>query len=222
MILSEKIESGLNQIGIEVPMFFVDEITILLAELVKWNKTYNLTAIKDERDMVEKHILDSLTVSDFLPDTGSVLDVGSGAGFPVIPLAMLKPGLEFYSIDAVGKKIRFQNHIKRILKLNNFFPIHGRVEDVGSRNIVGNGFSVIVSRAFSSIPLFLKLTEGLLAPGGRVISMKGAEGEQEISNSEKIISDFGFYISKKRDFHLPFSGSSRLLVELSQQTSEEE
>lgn len=141
----------------------------------KWNRTYNLTAIADPDQMFTHHLLDSLTV---LPHVGAgpLLDVGSGAGLPGIPLAVARPDLAITTLDASQKKCGFMQQAAIELKLANLRVMHGRVEDFQAPE----GFAAIISRAFSDLNDFVRLTRQLLRRDGRWLAMKGAYPREEV------------------------------------------
>lgn len=147
-----------------------------LALLQKWNKTYNLTSIDDPAVMTTRHIADSLSISPFLIGQ-RILDVGTGAGLPGIPLALSHPDKEFFLLDSNGKKIRFLQHVVQTLKLNNVHPVQARVEKFNSTAC----FSTIMSRAFSSLADFVAKTRHLCCPDGLLLAMKGTYPTDELT-----------------------------------------
>jgi len=161
--------------ALQLPTDCAPRLLAFQAELEKWNFTYNLTAIRDPREMVIKHLLDSLTVRPLL--RGRVLDVGAGAGLPCIPVSIVAPELELVGIDSVGKKVRFMRHAQRALGLSNFEPLEGRVEELP----VTQPFDTITSRAFASLTDFFTLTRHLLSPDGQWVAMKGKLTADELA-----------------------------------------
>lgn len=147
-----------------------------LYELKHWNRAYNLTAIDDPEQMVIRHILDSLVVAPWVQ--GRVLDVGTGAGLPGIPLAVMDTELDVTLLDSTSKKVRFLNHAIRTLKLQNVEAVHSRVEDYQSLA----PFDVVISRAFSSVAEYARMTRHLLGPKSRLLAMKGKHPESEIKD----------------------------------------
>lgn len=147
-----------------------------LALLQKWNRTFNLTAIRDPDVMVSRQLLDSLSIHDLLKGE-RVLDVGSGAGLPGIPLAILNPGRVFTLLDTSSKKTRFLNQVRLELALNNMQVVQSRVEQYQPVQLFDN----ITSRAFAALPEMLCLTRHLLAPEGYWLAMKGAVPTDELS-----------------------------------------
>jgi 16S rRNA (guanine527-N7)-methyltransferase len=148
----------------------------LLDELGAWNKAYNLTAITERGAMLTHHLLDSLSVNSDL--VGSrIADVGTGAGFPGLPLALLNPGRHFTLIDSSGKKIRFVAHAARTLGLPNLEAVHKRAEDLAP----GAPFETVLARALAPLPQLMQTVKGLCGPDTRVLAMKGRYPATEIA-----------------------------------------
>lgn len=147
----------------------------LLAELLRWNRSFNLTAIREPREMITHHLLDSLAVHAELSGE-RVADVGTGAGFPGLPLALVNPARRFTLIDSNGKKIRFVAHAAHRLGLDNVEPLQTRVESLRPQQ----PFDSIVARGFAAVPEFLRGIEGLSGRETRVIAMKGRRPEAEL------------------------------------------
>lgn len=153
----------------------VSKLIAYLAELQRWNRAYSLTAIDDPAGMVIKHVLDSLSVAPWVH--GRVLDVGTGAGLPGVPLAIMDPELDVTLMDATAKKVRFLNHVARTLRLQNIEPMHARVEEFDSLA----PFDTVVSRAFSSLAELAEATRHLLGPRSRLLAMKGRRPDDEVA-----------------------------------------
>lgn len=186
--LELQLRDGLAALGLELPDEVQVKLQAYLALLKKWNATYNLTAIRDEAEMVTQHLLDSLSVLPVLKKLceavspgGTALagrrwaDIGSGAGLPGIPLAIARPDLEVSLIETVEKKSAFQRQAKIELGLANVTVVNRRVEDVP-----GGAFDAVISRAFADLADFVRLAGHLLAQGGRLYAMKGQLPEDEI------------------------------------------
>jgi 16S rRNA (guanine527-N7)-methyltransferase len=173
-----------------------------LALISKWNKTYNLTAITDPNEMVVRHILDSLAVNPFLLGL-RICDVGSGAGLPGIPLAIVNPDKHFTLIDSNNKKIRFLNQVKIELKLDNVEIIHARAEEYQPKKC----FQIIVSRAFSSINVMLYQTKHLCCKDGIFLAMKGVYPEKELAEL-----DPNFKVKWVKELKIPGLDAQRHLV----------
>lgn len=175
MTEAECLSAGIAEMGLDVSLEVQQRLLQYLALLQKWNKVYNLTAVRNPHDMVVLHLLDSLSVMPYVQDT-NLLDVGSGGGLPGIVLAIAKPALQVTTIDAVQKKTIFMRQVKGELGLNNLEVVHGRVETFKPVQ----HFEQIISRAFSEIGLLVRLTQHLIAPHGRWLTMKGLVPVQEI------------------------------------------
>jgi 16S rRNA (guanine527-N7)-methyltransferase len=179
MSLSQRLRDGLAAMHLELPPEQQEKLLAYLALLKKWNRTYNLTAIRDENEMVTQHLLDSLSLLPAIEKSALAgrrwADVGSGAGLPGIPLAIARPTLEFTLIETVEKKSAFQRQAKIELGLKNLAVLGGRVEEVAA-----GGFDAVVSRAFAELADFVRLAGHLPVPGGRLYAMKGAIPEDEI------------------------------------------
>lgn len=170
----EQLAAGLAQLGIDLTAEARDKLTAYLDLLLKWNRTYNLTALRDPEQGLTHHLLDSLAI---LPWVGPepLLDVGSGGGLPGIPLAIARPELSVTMVDTVQKKVSFLQQAAIELGLSNVQAVHARVE-----NLPGS-YAQISSRAFAELKDFVGLTRQLLAPGGRWLAMKGQRPDGEIA-----------------------------------------
>lgn len=146
-----------------------------LTLLQKWNKVYNLTAVRDPQEMLVLHLLDSLSVLPYI-EAGNLLDVGSGGGLPGLVIAITRPDIQVTTIDTVQKKAIFMRQVKAELGLSNAQVVHGRVEDF----MPASPFKQVISRAFSDIALFKQLTAHLMAPHGRWLAMKGLVPTEEL------------------------------------------
>ena len=172
--LAEKLAAGIAEMGLQVSPERQQSLSDYLALLAKWNKVYNLTAVRDPLEMVTLHLLDSLSVLSYI-DGKSLLDVGSGGGLPGIVLAICLPDLQVTTIDTVQKKAIFMRQVKGELGLGNLQVVNARVEEYEAEP-----FELIISRAFSDLDLFMALSQHLLAEGGRWLAMKGVSPQQDL------------------------------------------
>lgn len=166
---------GIANMGLAVSDEAQQKLLAYLALLQKWNKVYNLTAVRDPLEMVTLHLLDSLSVLPYV-NSKNILDVGSGGGLPGIVLAICKPELQVTTIDTVQKKVIFMRQVKGELGLDNLTPVHARVENFKP----GQPFEIVISRAFSEIALFVQLTKHLIAENGQWLAMKGIMPADEL------------------------------------------
>ena len=170
------LEAGLAELGLQAPVATVDQWLQYLAMLRKWAGSYNLVAAGDLPELVPRHLLDSLAASPFVQN-GPVLDVGSGAGFPGLALAIARPTQRFCLVDSNGKKARFLRHVVRELQLDNVQVEHQRVERFSAEP----EFSTITCRAYSSLLDFVTSVRPLAAPGARLLAMKGRVLQPELA-----------------------------------------
>lgn len=204
----------LNKLDLAVDPKTIPLLERLIDELLRWNRSRNLTAISNRDEALEKHLADSLTLLPFALQAKRLLDIGSGAGFPALPLKITCPDLEVVSIDAVGKKIDFQHHVVRILGLDGFFALHGRAEKLLDQPGFRAGFDLVTARALCSLAELVDLAEPFLAPGGILVAMKGPEGHTEHSDLHDLLQRQGWRTCLHR-LRLPVSGAERCLIEMS-------
>src|SRR5512135_1065472 len=176
MSVQQQLAAGVAALGLALPEGGEAKLLAYLALLDKWNRVYNLTAVRDAERMVSHHLLDSLAAVPFFRGE-RVLDVGSGGGLPGIPLAIARPDVQVTLVDSIAKKTAFLLQAKSELGLANLTVVTGRVEDFRPET----GFDVITSRAFSDLREFVALTRHLLKPGGRWLALKGLYPDEEIA-----------------------------------------
>lgn len=204
------LEKGLAEMGMSLSEERIQSFELFADELKKWNRKVNLTSICKDVDIAIKHIIDSLVFAACVNDGDHVLDIGSGAGVPAIPLKIAHPGLQVVSVDAVGKKILFQRHVARVLALKDFEALHARVESLHATH--AGEFDVITSRAFSRLEMFVALAAPLLKSGGRIIAMKGPHVDNEFDQIGDQLRLLGFEISSVDTYSLPMNKGERSLV----------
>ncbi len=176
MSLQVKLEQGLQQAELNLPENIRQKLLDYLALLQKWNKVHNLTAVRDPEEMVALHLLDSLSVLPYI-QARRLLDVGSGAGLPGIPLAVCLPDLQVTVMDSSHKKASFMRQAKAELDIPNLEVVCGRVEKYQPEQL----FDVVISRAFSDLAEFVALTKHLCAPGAQWLAMKGVYPYEELT-----------------------------------------
>jgi 16S rRNA (guanine527-N7)-methyltransferase len=178
----------------------IQQLLRYLSLILKWNRIYNLSAIRDPIESVKKHLLDSLSIIHFV-QPGLLLDVGSGAGLPGIVIAIMRPETEVFVLDSVGKKCRFMQAVKSELALENLIVVNSRVESFKSKK----SFSQITSRAFAEASKTIQLTKHLLEENGRYLLMKGSNIHEE---------DVDNFNVKVHSMTVPFVSDKRSLLEI--------
>ncbi|UYF99946.1 16S rRNA (guanine(527)-N(7))-methyltransferase RsmG [Halomonas sp. GD1P12] len=173
--VATRLDSGLETLGLEVSASQRERLLALVALLHKWNRAYNLTAVRDPVEMVSRHVLDSAAIAPFVHGD-TLLDVGAGPGLPGLVIAILKPDVQVTLVDSNGKKVRFQRQAIMELSIDNATPTQVRVEAFGERT-----FDQVVSRAFASLVDFIDLTRTLVEPSGQWLAMKGPGADDELS-----------------------------------------
>ena len=176
MSIEQSIVEGGERLGIPLSAQAVAQLMVYLALLERWNRAYNLTAVRHPEAMVVRHVLDSLSILPWV-EGPRVLDVGSGAGLPGIPLAIARPEDEFWLLDSNGKRTRFLTQVVAELRLRNVGVVRSRVEDYQPESL----FNSVVSRAFATLADMVAGAGRLCAPGGRLLAMKGAVPHAEIA-----------------------------------------
>lgn len=177
--LENRLQEGLNRLGVTLDRHQQDQLLEYLVLLAQWNAVYNLTAVRDPFDMLALHVLDSLSIVELVrrSDGLEVLDVGTGAGLPGVPLAVALPGISFHLVDAVAKKISFLQHVKSQLDLSNLHALHVRIEAL----TLARTPDIIVSRAYAELAAMLRTIDHLAGPATTVIAMKGRAPTDELA-----------------------------------------
>jgi 16S rRNA (guanine527-N7)-methyltransferase len=204
MTVEQQLTAGIAALGLALPEGAEAKLLAYLTLLDKWNRVYNLTAVRDVERMVSHHLLDSLAAVPFFQGE-TVLDVGSGGGLPGIPLAIARPQLQVTLIDSIAKKTAFLLQAKAELGLANLNVVTGRVEDYRPES----GFDVVTSRAFSDLKEFVTLTRHLLKPAGRWLAMKGLMPHEEIASLPDWVR-----VSANHALLVPGLGAGRHLIVL--------
>ncbi|EGD52080.1 methyltransferase GidB [Thermoanaerobacter ethanolicus JW 200] len=198
---------GAKEWGIFLEMFHVEHFQKYYALLLEWNQKMNLTAITEESEVVIKHLLDSLSVvkSGKIKGDEKIIDVGTGAGFPSIPLKIVFPKLKATLLDASKKRITFLEEVINKLGINEIELIHGRAEDIGKDIKYREQFDLSVARAVAPLNVLLEYTLPFVQVGGYFIALKGREVEEEIKSSQKALKELKGEIEEVKQIRLPFS-----------------
>ena len=207
--LRPELAAGLEALGL--PAALATPLLAYLALLARWNATYNLTAIRDPRDMVAKHLLDSLAMQPFVRGLRTLADLGTGPGLPGIPLAIATPALQVTLVESNGKKARFLREAARRLGLDNVQVAESRIEAFQP----GTHFDAITARALATLPLILELGGHLPGPGGRLLAMKGVVPDEEIATLPA-----GWRLAAVHPLRVPGLDAERHLVEVARDRPE--
>jgi len=207
---SSLLRDGVGVFGLTLDDRAVERFGLFMDELRRWNRSVNLTAITKPNQIIVKHFIDSISILPQLEQGERILDVGSGAGLPGLAVAIVRDDLEITSLDAVDKKVRFQRHICRLLRLGLVTVQHGRVEQVAAQQPAH--YDVVVSRAFRDVDRFIVLAHQLVRPGGRLIAMLAGGATQLSAKTEELCDQIGLRCYKMEQYRLPQDMGERNLV----------
>lgn len=180
--------------------------------LLEWNEKINLTAITDPNEVILKHFIDSLTINKYIKENSTLADVGTGAGFPGIPLKILRPDLKITLVDSLNKRINFLNEVINKLNLVNIETVHSRIEDFGKDKKYRESFDFVTARAVANLAVLSEYLLPIAKAGGQCVCMKGSSVEEELSNGKNAIKVLGGKIKNIDEFVLPDSDMSRNVI----------
>ena len=180
--------------------------------LLEWNEKINLTAITEQNEIIEKHFVDSLSIVPYIKESDNILDIGTGAGFPGIPLKIALQNNDITLLDSLNKRINFLNEIIEELKLNKIKAVHGRAEDFNKNKNERESYTVVVSRAVAKLNVLLEYMMPFVKVGGKCICMKSCEIEEELIEANKAINILGGKIEKVEEIILEGTNIKRKIV----------
>ena len=207
------LKDGVKALGIDITEEAKFSFDNYYKKLIAWNERVNLTAITDERDVVIKHFIDSLTLVKYLPISAkSMIDVGTGAGFPGIPVKMIRGDLSLTLLDSLEKRVRFLNEVILESSLTDVSVIHGRAEDLARNPLHRESYDVGTARAVASLSVLSEYILPFVKLGGVFAAMKGSEIQKELNEATKAISVLGGKVESVEKFSLPFENIERHII----------
>ena len=209
---SNKIKELSNKIDIELTEEQVEKFYKYMNYLVEWNEKMNLTAITEPNEVILKHFIDSLTINKYIESNKSLVDIGTGAGFPGIPLGLIKADSNILLVDSLNKRINFLEFVCNSLELYNIKCKHARVEEFGHNIEYRNKFDYATSRAVAPLNVLLEYMLPLVKMNGICICMKGTNSAEEIEESKKALEVLGGEIERVEEFSLPGTDMHRTII----------
>ncbi len=203
----EQLLAETRRMGVRLDTHQAEQLLAYLDLLQKWNGAYNLTAIRERAAMRVQHLLDSLSILPWVHPQGRLLDMGTGAGLPGIPLAVALPKTRWWLVDSVGKKVRFLRQVRRELGLNNVEPVQARLEEM----VPETPFDQITARALADLNLLMRLARPLLEPGGELLAMKA---RRDVEREDIDCERHGFALCGRHELQVPGLEASRSLLQL--------
>ena len=199
----KKIKFYGEKINIEISEAESNKLYMYMNLMLEWNNKINLTSITDEQDIIIKHFIDSLSINKYLSKNKNVMDVGTGAGFPGIPLKILNEDIEFILVDSLNKRINFLEEVKKKLDINKLELIHSRIEDLAKDIKYREKMDIVVSRAVANLSVLSEYMLPFVRIGGFCICMKGPNIDAELENSKNALKILGGRIERVENLVLP-------------------
>lgn len=209
---SYKITNKLKYYGIEIDKNNTIQLYNYMNLLIEWNKKMNLTAITEPNEIIIKHFVDSLTINEFINHNSNVIDIGTGAGFPGIPLKIIRNDISITLMDSLNKRINFLEEVIKSLKLEKILTIHARAEELGNNKYYRQKYDHITSRAVAPLNYLLEYMMPFAKIGGSCICMKGSNIEEELKEAERAIIKLGGKIEKIKKLKLPETNIERNII----------
>jgi 16S rRNA (guanine527-N7)-methyltransferase len=200
-----------QQFNIELGNDTIEAFLSYMSLLKEWNQKINLTAIEDDTEIIIKHFIDSLSIIHYIEPGSSLIDIGTGAGFPGIPAKLVIKDIRLTLLDSLDKRVKFLNELTEMLMLKDVKTVHGRAEDFGMNHGYREAFKHATARAVAGLPVLLEYCLPFVQPGGTFIAMKGNAGE-EIEKSKNALLILGGEIEKVEEVKLPSSDAVRNII----------
>ena len=209
---SKELTKLASKIEIELSLDEIEKLYKFMNLLLEWNEKINLTAITEPEDIILKHFVDSITIKKYIKSENKVLDMGTGAGFPGIPLKIISSDTNFTLVDSLNKRIIFLNEVCDKLKLDKIENIHSRAEELAKNKKYREQYDIVTSRAVARLASLVEYMLPFVKVGGRCICMKGSNVDEELTEAKKAINILGGEIEKVDKFLLPNSDIERNIV----------
>lgn len=208
----KKINDYLVEIQIELTDKQLMQFYNYMNLLIEWNRKINLTTIIEPEEIILKHFVDSIIISKYIENDLKVIDVGTGAGFPGIPLKIIRGDLDIVLLDSLNKRINFLNEVIKELQLKNVYSIHARVEEFAKNKKYRESFDIVTSRAVANMSTLSEYMLPLTKVGGKMLAMKGPDFKDEITKSKKALDILGGEIEKIDEYQLPKTDIRRSVI----------
>lgn len=202
----------LEEYNIEINDEQIEKFDLYMKLLLEWNEKINLTAITEKDDIILKHFVDSLTILKYVDESEKIIDIGTGAGFPGIPINIMNEEANITLLDSLNKRINFLNIVINELKLDNIVAIHGRAEELARNKAHREKYDVAVSRAVANLSTLTEYMLPFIKVGGKCICMKGANVKEEIDKAKNAIKKLGGQIEIVDNFYLSENDNERNIV----------
>ena len=207
-----KLMNYANKIGFNITKEQTERFFEYMKLLLEWNEKINLTAITEPNEIIIKHFIDSITINKYIRENAKVIDVGSGAGFPGIPLSIVKNDVNMTLVDSLNKRTIFLNEVKKELRLKNVNVIHGRAEELGHNIDYREQFDIATSRAVAPLNILLEYLMPFIKVGGYCVCMKGSNIEEELIDAKKALQELSGEIVNIDRFDLPETDYGRNII----------
>ena len=218
-VFKEKFEKYLKEIQIVLKEKQLKQFYDYMNILIEWNKKINLTTIVEPEEIILKHFIDSIIICNEIKEGSSLIDVGTGAGFPGIPIKILRDDINVVLLDSLNKRIKFLNEVINCLKLEKISTVHGRAEDVAKNKLYREQFDIAISRAVANLSTLSEYLIPFVKIGGMDISMKSSEIADELNKAKVAINLFGGKIVESKEYILPNSDIKRSLILIQKEKS---